>query len=263
MGFYRELLNYFLLGLVQGVTEFLPVSSDGHLVIGQTLLGLRGSHLAFDVFIHGATLLAILVYFRGRLVGLVRWSALSYVAKLALATLPVVVVATTFYPWIRRAFGEPWLVSVFLAVTGLILLSLFLCPRDHGPGSGILEPGWWTALAIGCIQSFALLPGISRSGTTIVAGIWLGLSPMAAAEFSFLLALPTLGAATLYEGYKDRAALATIGALPIALGLTVSFVVAWIVIAAFLGYLGKRGLTPFGIYRLALAAIVMVVAVLT
>ena len=221
-----------VLGLVQGLTEFLPVSSDGHLVIGQTLLGLQGSHLAFDVFIHGATLLAILVYFRGRLVGLMRRSAWAYVAKLALATLPVVVVATTFYPWIQRAFGEPWLVPVFLAVTGLLLLSLFFCPQDRGPGSGIVEPGWWTALAIGFLQSFALLPGISRSGTTIVAGIWLGLAPMAAAEFSFLLATPAIVGAIVYESGAVREAATS--------GMAGVFAVGWI--AAFLSGIAAIGI---------------------
>ena len=221
-----------VLGLVQGLTEFLPVSSDGHLVIGQTLLGLQGSHLAFDVFIHGATLLAILVYFRGRLVGLMRRSAWAYVAKLALATLPVVVVATTFYPWIQRAFAEPWLVPVFLAVTGLLLLSLFFCPRDRGPGSGIVEPGWWTALAIGFLQSFALLPGISRSGTTIVAGIWMGLAPMAAAEFSFLLAIPAIVGAIVYESGAVREAATS--------GMAGVFAVGWI--AAFLSGIAAIGI---------------------
>lgn len=213
-----------ILGLVQGLTEFLPVSSDGHLVMGQTLLGLSGSHLAFDVFIHGATLLAILVYFRARLVELVRRSAWSYIGKLALATVPVVVVATTFYPWIQRAFGEPWLVPAFLAITGLLLLSLFLCPHDQASGSGVVEPGWWTALAIGFLQSFALLPGISRSGTTIVAGIWMGLAPMAAAEFSFLLAIPAILGAIVYESGAVREAASS--------GMAEVFAIGWI--AAFL-----------------------------
>jgi len=244
-----------VLGLIQGLTEFLPVSSSGHLVIGQTLFGLAGSQLAFDVLVHGATLLAVLVYFRGRLIDLVKPAGWTYVLKLALATVPVVIVAPVVYPWVRVAFTEPALVAGFLAVTGALLLSLYLRREDDRPGSSVLEPGWWTALVIGVFQTCALLPGISRSGTTIVAGIWLGLAPRAAAEFSFLLAIPAILGAIIYESKSLRTAAASGMADTFAIGSVVAFVSAIAAIGLVFRLVDRRRFRWLGFYCLVAAGI--------
>lgn len=242
-----------VLGLVQGLTEFLPVSSSGHLVIGQTLFGLHGDQLAFDVLVHGATLLAVLVYFRARLADLVKPAGRSYGLKLALATVPVVLIAPAAYPWVERAFSEPALVAAFLALTGLLLLSLYL--RPDRAGSGALEPGWWTALAIGVFQTCALLPGISRSGTTIVAGIWLGLAPAAAAEFSFLMAIPAILGAMVFESGSLRDAVGGGMADVFAIGSVAAFVSAIAGIGAVLRLVDRRRFPWLGFYCLITAAL--------
>jgi undecaprenyl-diphosphatase len=208
----------FLLGLIQGLTEFLPVSSSGHLVIGQTLFGLRDL-LAFDIFVHGATMLAIVVYFRRQVLGLLGGRSPSYVGKLALGTVPAVIVGLSFREAIRWAFDSPALVVGTLGVTGAALLSLGFVPRSRRQSqetaqpagapspaanpapAGSAEPSWVAAWWIGCAQAFAILPGISRSGSTIVAGIWLGLAPAAAAEFSFLLGIPAIAGAIVLQAW--------------------------------------------------------------
>lgn len=244
-----------ILGLIQGLTEFLPVSSSGHLVIGQTLFGLGDDQLAFDVLVHGATLLAILFYFRGRLADLVKPAGWTYVLKIGLATVPVVVVGPVVYPWVREAFTEPALVAGFLAVTGALLLSLYLRPEDDRPGSRALEPGWWTALAIGVFQTCALFPGISRSGTTIVAGIWLGLAPTAAAEFSFLMAIPAILGAILFESEALRTAAGAGMAEIFAIGSVVAFVSAIAAIGLVFRFVDRRRFRWLGFYCLIAAGI--------
>jgi undecaprenyl-diphosphatase len=189
-----------LLGLVQGLTEFLPVSSSGHLVIGETILGGRGEGILFEVAVHVGTLLAILVFYRRRIGELVAGvlardpTHLRYVAKLALATLPAVLVGLTAKDAVEGLFERPALVGVALCVTGAILLTT----RRTVQTGHALEPGFWQALWIGCAQVVAIVPGISRSGTTVAAGMALGLAPLVATEFSFLMAVAAIsGAAVL------------------------------------------------------------------
>lgn len=240
--------------MIQGLTEFLPVSSSGHLVIGQALFGLEGDNLAFDILVHGATLLAILVHFRTRLIGFLRRSEWSYVAKLGLATLPVVIAGATFYPVVREAFARPALVAGFLAVTGGLLLSLYLRGRPDEERGG-LEPGWGMALMIGIFQACALLPGISRSGTTIVAGIWLGLAPAAAVEFSFLLAIPAIAGAIVYES-GAMAELADAGMADVfSIGAVVAFVSALAAIRIVFRTIGRREFRWLGFYCLVTAGL--------
>ena len=189
-----------LLGLVQGLTEFLPVSSSGHLVIGKTLLGGIGDGILFEVAVHVGTLLAILAYYRGRLVelavGLVRRDAdaLHYAGKIALATLPAVAVGLAFRSAIESLFASPWVPGIALLATGGILLTT---RRSVATARGP-EPSWPQAFWIGCAQAFAIVPGISRSGTTVAAAMALGVAPLAATEFSFLMAIVAIaGAAVL------------------------------------------------------------------
>jgi len=191
----------FLLGIVQGLTEFLPVSSSGHLVIFESLLGLDDrANLLFEVAVHVATLVAIVIFYRRKLASLVSGSlrgdaaALRYGAKLALATLPAVGVALLAGEWVDRAFASPTLVALCLFATGGILMTT----RRSLPTATLHEPGWAAVLLIGCAQALAILPGISRSGSTVAAALALGVAPAAAAEFSFLLGIIAIsGAAVL------------------------------------------------------------------
>ncbi len=203
-----SVLDAFVLGLIQGATEFLPVSSSGHLVIGETLLGVRVPGVGFEVALHVATLLSVLMVYRGRagslVVGGLRLdpSAWRYLGMLVLATLPAAAIGLGFGSIVEALFDRPVVVGLSLLVTGTFLWTARWALRRN-PAR---RPGPVDALIIGLAQSLALVPGISRSGATVVTALWLGIEAEEAAAFSFLMAVPAiLGAAalelpTLWEG---------------------------------------------------------------
>lgn len=262
-----SLLVAALLGLVEGLTEFLPVSSTGHLILVSHWLGsVDEGAKSFDIVIQLGAILAVVVHYRSlfaaRLRGLLSGDAASrrlFVALLV-AFLPAALTGFLLGKSIKRLLFGPMPVAAALLVGGVVMIvveRLRKARRVQGE-DGIDQVTLRRALWIGIGQCFALWPGMSRSMSTIVAGQLAGLSTPTAAEFSFLLSVPTLGAATLYEIYKGRHELAAgVGTAQLAVGLSVSFVVAWAVIAGFLRYLSKRGLEPFGYYRIALAVVVV------
>ncbi|MDX1661312.1 MAG: undecaprenyl-diphosphate phosphatase [Gemmatimonadota bacterium] len=234
-----------VLGLVQGLTEFLPVSSSGHLVIFQTLFGVQGPSVAFDAAVHGATLVAILVYFRERIVTVVRSREWAYVGKLALGTIPIALIGGVWREEVERAFHTPWLVPVTLAVTGAALLSLYF-RRDRIRVAPV--PTWTMAAVIGCAQALALMPGISRSGSTIVAALWLGLAAPAAAEFSFLLGVPAIAGAVGIQADDMLATAHGGGGLTLALGTGTAFLSGLAAMALVFHLLAREGFRRFGFY---------------
>ena len=190
-----------ILGIVQGLTEFFPVSSSGHLAIFQALFGGReAGSLLFEVAVHVATLIAIVFFYRERILALAKGllgrdgESLVYVGKLVLATLPAVGVGLTAKDAIEAQFSNPVLVGLALLVTGGVVFSTrATVPRARGA-----SPGWGVAFLIGLAQAFAILPGISRSGSTVAMAVALGVAPLVAAEFSFLLGIIAItGAAVL------------------------------------------------------------------
>ncbi|NNM03627.1 MAG: undecaprenyl-diphosphate phosphatase [Gemmatimonadetes bacterium] len=195
-----SLLEAIVLGLVQGLTEFLPVSSSGHLVMGQALLDIQLPGVAFETTVHVATLLSVLLVFRKRLgslvVGLVRGDRESwrYLGLLVLATIPAVIVGLGARVALEALFEAPHVAGIGLLVTGGFLWTARgAVARD--PSS---PPGAREAILMGLAQAFAIIPGISRSGATVVSGLWLGVEAEEAATFSFLMAIPAiLGAAVL------------------------------------------------------------------
>jgi undecaprenyl-diphosphatase len=258
-----------LLGIVEGLTEYLPVSSTGHLVLAGHLLGLSDDDPAtssFEIVVQLGAILAVVAHYRAllaeRVQGLFRGerNAQRLFAALAAAFAPTAVAGLLLRKTIKRHLFGPLPVTIALVVGGVAMIAIERGlrrsrdpeRRDHledvTPGQGFL---------IGLGQCISLWPGSSRSMCTIVTGQLVGLSTATAAEFSFLLALPTLGAATIFEGLKSRAVLAEhIGSASLALGLVVSFAVAWAVIASFLKYLRSHGLEPFGWYRVVLGLVV-------
>jgi len=212
-----------VLGIVQGLTEFLPVSSSGHLVVAEALLGLRTPGVFVEVTVHVATLFAVVIVYRERLaglaVGVVRGgrAAWRYVGLLALASVPAAVVGLLFQDWFERTFDSLHVVGVGFLVTGTALWSTRLVrPSDQGEP----EPGG--ALAIGLAQALAILPGVSRSGSTVTAGMWVGVDPVRAAEFSFLMALPAIAGAAVLQIPEMADGAASVGVVP----LGVSFLAA-------------------------------------
>jgi undecaprenyl-diphosphatase len=258
-----------LLGLVEGLTEYLPVSSTGHLILAGHFLGIRGEgSKSFEIVIQLGAILAVLVHYRkllaDRVAGLARGQtdAVRLFGALAIAFAPAAVVGVLLHRTIKERLFGPLPVAGALIAGGVLMIAVeAVRARRQGTTRGLdgLEHvTFGRALAIGLGQCLSLWPGASRSMCTIVTGQLSGLSTATAAEFSFLLALPTLGAATLYEGWKARhALLAGAGATDLAIGLVVSFVVAWAVIAGFLRYLKSRGLAPFGYYRILLGGVVL------
>lgn len=280
------LLQAFVLGLVQGLTEFIPVSSSGHLQAVPFLLGWSSGSLAFDVALHVGTLLAVVAYFRADLAGIVRGvlrprdtgaearGARRLLAVLVVASVPAALVGLLARDAIGAAFDEPLAVAAFLVVTALLLWSAERrrttlgtsepASDDRTSVSGELDAlPWSRAVGIGAAQALAILPGVSRSGATISAGMALGLSRGASARLSFLMLLPvTVGAAlvTLPDlGTPEPGAIA-FDATPIALGVLVSAVSGYLAIRFLIGFVARRRLTVFVPYVLALAALLAVAA---
>jgi undecaprenyl-diphosphatase len=263
------LLIAVLLGIVEGITEYLPVSSTGHLVLAGHLLGLRDDDPAvgsFDVVIQLGAILAVVVHYRtllaDRLEGLFAGDRASrdlLVALLA-AFAPAAVVGLLLRKTIKAYLFGPLPVAGALIVGGLAMIIVERL-RARSPAKaldGLEHVTLRRAVTIGLGQCLSLWPGTSRSMCTIVSAQLSGLSTATAAEFSFLLALPTLGAATVYEGAKARhVLLSSVGVPSLVIGLIVSFLVAWAVIATFLAYLKKHGLEPFGWYRIVIGALVL------
>jgi undecaprenyl-diphosphatase len=257
-----------ILGIVEGLTEFLPVSSTGHLVLVDHWLDAGEAHASFDIVIQLGAVLAVVIHYRKllaeRLVGLVRGDAIArrlFVA-LVLGFLPVAIVGLIFRKAIKAHLFGPTPVAIALIVGGIVMIVIerWLRARKGPPlldGLEHITPK--RALLIGIGQCAALVPGTSRSMSTIVAGQLVGISTATAAELSFLLAIPALGAATVFEGIKARhELLASGGGATLIIGLVTSFFVAWLALAAFLSFVKKRGIEPFGYYRIVLGIAVLV-----
>lgn len=218
MGWFDALL----LGLLQGLTEFLPVSSSGHLVVAQSWLGLHLHGVLVEVVLHVATLASVLVFYRQRIDALLRGvlageaDAWRFVAKLALATLPAVILVMLAGDFLEAQFE-----SERSAGIGFLITAGVLWRTRHLPVSTQhAEPAWHQAWWIGCAQAFAILPGVSRSGSTVAAGLALGLAPAAAAEFSFLMSVAAvLGACVRSFGELGDASFAVSGPLLFAAGV--------------------------------------------
>jgi undecaprenyl-diphosphatase len=260
-----------ILGIVEGLTEYLPVSSTGHLIVASRAMQLKGDAAdSFDIVVQAGAILAVLVHYRAllakRAAGLFSRDANSVrlFSNLAIAFAPAAIVGLLFRHAIKEHLFKPKVVAAMFIVGGIVMIFVerFLKLKDIQHTTKLEDVTPAQALRVGIGQCFSLLPGMSRSMCTIVAGQLSGISTATAAELSFLVGLPTLGAATMYEGYKARHALMeSIGLLNLGLGLVTSFLVAWLVIAAFIRYLAQRGLTPFGYYRIAASVVVWLVLV--
>jgi len=258
----------FLYGVVEGVTEYLPVSSTGHLVLLSKFLHREAG--SFEIVIQFGAIFAVVVQYRDLLVARARGllsrdpRSTQLLVALTVGFLPLALLGFAIGGLVKEALLKPVPVAIALIAGGvLMIVAERVQAARHMEGADGLEavtPG--RALAIGIGQCFALFPGASRSMCTIVSGRLVGLSRRTSAEFSFLLGLPTLGAATMYSAYKSRKELMDgPGGLALAIGLVVSFFVAWAVVALFLRYLTRRGLEPFGVYRILLGiAVLLLVA---
>jgi undecaprenyl-diphosphatase len=262
-----------VLGLVQGFSELLPISSSGHLILVPWLADWRyleahpDFNKTFDVALHLGTLVAVVVYFRADIARLlVAWlrtfrrhsirTADERIAWfVALATIPAAIAGAAGEDFIEERLGEPWQIAIFLAVFGVVLWLADRTPERHG----LTGLTFRSALAVGFAQALALAPGVSRSGITITAGRALGLDRDTAARFSFLLLVPIVFGAVVLKGVKD-VALGTLppgSAGPFVVGMLAAAASGLVAIAALLGYVRRHDYSPFVVYRLIAAAFVV------
>jgi len=256
-----SLIQAVVLGLVQGVTEFIPVSSSAHLVLFPHLFGWKDQGLAYDVALHWGTLAALILYFRGDILSLAK-GALGRGEKnagrlawgIVLATIPAAAAGVFLDDYVETIFRRPERIA-----GALILFGILLGIADRlGRKEGTLETvDWKIALGIGCAQALAIMPGVSRSGSTITAALLLGLSRVEAARYSFLLGIPVIMGAGIL---KIRDISPEMLDAVFFLGIAVSFISGYGAIRFLLGFLSKKGLTGFAVYRVALGLTIIAFA---
>jgi undecaprenyl-diphosphatase len=250
-----SILKMVILGVVQGATEFLPVSSSGHLTISQEILGITENRILFDVFLHVGTLVAILLVFGRDLLALFT-SKKRWIPYLALASVPAAVVGLTLRSLIEKAFESGLAVGVLLVGNSLILAAGSVAQRRGAVSSEVKSRG---ALVVGFAQSAAILPGISRSGSTVCSALLMGWERTVAVRFSFLLAIPAIVGAGAFEMMKCRSALAAQDVLGMAVtGLLVSAAAGYAALRLFLRTLEKGKLWIFSAYCLVVGAALIV-----
>jgi len=267
----NEILVAVVLGIVEGLTEFLPVSSTGHLILVGNWLQFTGEKAnTFEIFIQLGAIIAVLIYFRNRIWrlvsamlgkaqsadGLTVDQARRFGVGVMLAFVPAALIGFFFHDLIEALLFNPKTVAAALIVGGV---GIILIEQLHlRVKVDTMEDITWTqALGIGLAQCLSLIPGMSRSASTIMGGLVLGLSHAAAAEFSFFLAIPTIFAATLYSLAKRFSLLNADDAVIFAVGFIVSLLVAWLVIAAFMSFIKKHSFEVFGWYRIVLGFVIL------
>ncbi len=259
------ILTAILLGIVEGVTEFIPVSSTGHLILATEIFGYDAhTWAAFNVVIQLGAILAVVVQYWRTFwavgMGLLRRDpmSLAFVRNILLAFLPSAVLGLALKDYIDVLLGSPAVVGWALIVGGIAILAIERWARS-GPASGVAQLPARQALGVGLFQCISMVPGVSRSGATIMGALAMGIERRTAAEFSFFLAIPTMMGATALELWDTRAELMAgtgpVGWSEIAVGFAVSFVVALAVIKLFVAYVSRSGFAPFAWYRIVAGAL--------
>jgi undecaprenyl-diphosphatase len=265
----NDLFTIILLGIIEGLTEFLPVSSTGHLILASELLGFNGEgSAAFKIAIQLGAILAVLVAYRQRFwkvgTGLLKKDAesIAFTRNILLGFFPAMIVGAVAYEGVRLLLQSPMVVAVALVVGGVVILLIERMIKTVKVDSVESMP-WGTALAVGAVQCIAMVPGVSRSGATIMGALLMGVERKTAAEFSFFLAVPTMAGATVYALWKDRALLTLDDMSAISIGLVTAFIVALFVVKAFVAIVARYGFAPFAWYRIIVgsAAIIWLSAI--
>jgi undecaprenyl-diphosphatase len=259
-------LQILVLAIVQGLTEFLPISSSGHLILAPHLFGFADQGLAFDVAVHLGSLFAVVLYFRRDILAItVDWfaSLLPGGAQTAqsrlgwaviIGTIPVVIAGLLLKSLVENEFRAPWVIAATTILFGLLLGWVDWRAKRHRELDSL---SLRDALVIGGAQILALIPGTSRSGITMTAGLWLGLSRAAASRFSFLLSIPTIVASSVLVTKDLVESQAPVDWSALGLAVVLSGIAAYLAIALFLRFIERIGMWPFVIYRLALGGIIL------
>lgn len=258
-----ETITAILLGFLEGLTEFIPVSSTGHLLLAAHFLGFESAGKTFEVVIQLGAILALVAVYAGRLWAIFATAhrdprAFRFIVAVALAFLPAVVVGVLAHDVIKTVlFETPTLIAVMLILGGVVLLwvdRLAEAPRHEEA----MDLPLGVAFRIGLFQCLAMIPGVSRSGATIVGGLLQGVSKRAAAEFSFFLSMPTMAAAVAYDLLQNRDVLDFEALSVIAVGFAAAFVSALFVVRWLLGFVSRRGYGVFGWWRIIVGSVALV-----
>lgn len=267
-----ELLKAFVMGIVEGITEFLPISSTGHLIIVRNLLGFYAGRpeaaAAFEVFIQFGALLAVVVVYWQRFLGLITkfnskkgFEGINGIKLLVIVSLPAAIVGFLLRDVIKQYLFQPLTVAIALLVGGVVLIFIEkLLPKPKISGLDSLT--WREALIVGLFQCLSLWPGMSRAASTIVGGMVAGIDRKTAAEFSFFAAVPVMFGATAYDMLKSFKALSSDDILIFAVGSVSSFIFALLAVRTFIRFVSKSSFAPFGWYRVALAGLVFLLIAL-
>ena len=261
-----SLFGALLLGLVEGLTEFVPVSSTGHLILLVELIGFQGPPGAvFEVVIQLGAIFAVCFVYRQKLTRVALHlfddpASFAFARNVLLAFLPAMVLGFLLHGFIKSVLFSPWVVSVALILGGIAILVIernLRTPRVHE----IEAIGPLLAIKIGLCQTLAMIPGVSRSGATIMGGLLLGLDRKVATEFSFFLAIPTMFAATAYDLFKNRDLLAADDLGLIAVGFVTAFLAAMLVVRSVIAFISRHGFVPFAWYRIAVGCLMLALLV--
>jgi len=257
-----EFVQAAILGIIEGLTEFIPVSSTGHLIVIGNLIGFKGQTTStFDIFIQLGAILAVVGLYKQRFTSIVSTNKAGFAGSRALrlllmTTIPAGVTGFLLHDTIIQYLFNPVSVSIGLAVggIGILFVERFL-PKVRKSEVDLLD--WRDALIVGIFQVFSLWPGVSRSAATIIGGMYAGMERKTAAEYSFLAAVPIMLSAALYDLSKNIQFLSSSDMLILALGFVVSFVFAWLSVKFFIRFLLKNTMKVFGYYRLILAPLIL------
>lgn len=257
-------LQVIMLGIVEGITEFLPISSTAHLLITTDLIGFEYSNDGrFEIFIQLGAVIAVVWFYAQDLFRQVRGvghdpAIRRFWIAIIVAFLPAAVLGFLLRGWIKEVlFSANSVIAWTLIIGGIIFIVVEWIPPRQTTTTDITQISLWQALAIGCVQVLALIPGTSRSGASILGGMFAGLNRSTATAFSFYLAIPTLGGATLYEMLDAWEHLDANELQILLLGMVISGVVAWLSIGWLLRYVSKNNFVPFGIYRIVVGLVIL------
>lgn len=257
----NQLLIGALLGILEGLTEYLPVSSTGHLLLAGHFLGFRSTGHAFEILIQLGAILAIISVYAARIVEILRAAphdprARRFVGAVLLAFAPAVVIGVLAHDFIKTVlFETPMVIAVALILGGIVLLFTDRLAGDRYHDA--MDIPLHTALVIGVIQCLAMIPGVSRSGATIVGALGMGVGRRAAAEFSFFLAMPTMTGAFVYDLWQTGARLDMSDAAVIAVGFAMAFLAAVLVVRRLLDFVEKHGFAIFGWWRIVVGTVTL------
>ena len=260
----NSFLQALLLGIVEGITEFLPVSSTGHLVVAGELLGFDSvPGEVFETMVQVGAIMAICTLYRERMISVARGlaggdkAARNFLATIIVATLPMIALGAIFYDFIVSVLFSPYVVSVAFIVGGIAIIAIERLNIDQKVDSiEAFTP--LTALKIGVFQCLALIPGVSRAGATIIGSLLVGVERKTAAEFSFFLAVPVIVGATVFDLWGNRALLNGAHLPVLAVGVVAAFLAALVTVKWFVGFVSHHGFSIFGWYRIAFGSFLLV-----